>query len=151
MQSIPDGLLVTLPGPASVTVNGWELFAGPAISPAWAPEDVQAGEIGPVHALALNGGRERADGTGAYAADPALAAAAAFRDALADAVADRGIEVAPDVVSGRATEQAPVLAAVESATVAAQANYLLLHSDNKVAEVMARKLALASQNGRAHV
>ncbi|WP_262106184.1 D-alanyl-D-alanine carboxypeptidase/D-alanyl-D-alanine-endopeptidase [Arthrobacter sp. Marseille-P9274] len=120
------------------------LFAGPAISPAWAPEDVQAGEIGPVHALALNGGRERADGTGAYAADPALAAAAAFRDALADAVADRGIEVAPDVVRGRATEQAPVLAAVESATVAAQANYLLLHSDNYVAEVMARNLALAS-------
>jgi serine-type D-Ala-D-Ala carboxypeptidase/endopeptidase (penicillin-binding protein 4) len=120
------------------------LFAGPAISPAWAPEDVQAGEIGPVQALALNGGRVRADGTGAYAPDPALAAAAAFRDELADAVASRGFKVAPDVMRGRASEDAPVLAAVESATVAAQANYLLLHSDNYVAEVMARNLALAS-------
>ncbi|EMY34200.1 D-alanyl-D-alanine carboxypeptidase/D-alanyl-D-alanine-endopeptidase [Arthrobacter crystallopoietes BAB-32] len=119
-------------------------FAGPVINPAWAAADVQAGEIAPIHPIALHGGRVRSDGTGAYAPDPGLAAAQAFRDALAEAVADRGIKVEAEVERRDAADDAPVLAAVESATVGAQANYMLLHSDNYVAEVLARNLALAS-------
>ncbi|GAB4097910.1 D-alanyl-D-alanine carboxypeptidase [Sinomonas halotolerans] len=83
---------------ATVTVQFDDsLFTGPALSPAWAPEDVEAGEIGPVQALALYGGRRAPGLAGPRPSDPAKEAAAAFRNALETALAGSGMRVAPGV------------------------------------------------------
>ncbi|HEX2247124.1 MAG TPA: D-alanyl-D-alanine carboxypeptidase/D-alanyl-D-alanine-endopeptidase [Arthrobacter sp.] len=119
-------------------------YAGPTLSAAWDPADIQAGEIAPIYPLALSGGRENADGSGELVDDAALTAARAFRAALEKEMSQRGVKVASDVVRGAAPQDGVVLASVESATVAEHVNHMLQESDNYVAEVIARNTALAS-------
>lgn len=137
-------------GPVTVELDD-SLFTGPALSDAWGSADIEAGEIAPVHSLALNSawvgeapGRTRA-------ADPALAAAQAFRDCLAQYAGPAGIEVAPEVArisdSPSGTEWTQ-LAAVESATVAEQVQYMLETSDNYLSEALGRLTAGASGGER---
>lgn len=127
------------PLPRTITVRLDDtLFTGPALSPAWDPADVAAGEIAPLYALALNGARTAPGAAGPRPQDSALDAAKAFRDALAAALAGTGVTVADGVERAAAPAQATELAAVESATVAEQAASMLRESDNYVAEVLAR-------------
>lgn len=125
-------------GTVTVTVDD-TLFTGPALSPAWAEGDVEAGEIAPVHALALTSGWAA---PGVRSADPALDAGAAFRDALA-AAAD-GFSVDPELSRGTAGPEAREVAAVESATIAEQVRQMLLDSDNYAAEALGRLTAEAA-------
>ena len=128
-----------LPG-GTVTVKVDDtLFTGPDLSPAWAEGDVEAGEIAPVHALALTSGWAA---PGVRSADPALDAGAAFRDALA-AAAD-GFSVEPGLSRGTAGQGAREVAAVESATIAEQVRQMLLDSDNYAAEALGRLTADAA-------
>lgn len=121
------------------------LFTGPALSGAWNEADVAAGEIAPVHALALNSAwvDESRQG-GERSADAALAAGTAFRDALAASAEASRITVADGVNRGTAPAGSGELAAVESATVAEQVEQMLLVSDNYLAEALARSAAKAS-------
>lgn len=129
-------------GPVTVVVDD-TAYAGPVISPGWDPADVASGQVGPVYPLAMYAGRTAAGGS-TYAADPALAAGAAFRAALAKEVQGSGIKVAGTVARGTAPAKATELARVQSAPVADQIDYMLQESDNYVAEVLARNTALAS-------
>ncbi|MER2136595.1 MAG: D-alanyl-D-alanine carboxypeptidase/D-alanyl-D-alanine-endopeptidase [Arthrobacter sp.] len=138
------GNLGAAPGTVRVQVDD-TAFTGPALSPAWNEADVDAGEIAPVYSLAVNSawldesrqGGERSD-------DAALAAAAAFRSALAGAADSAGITVEEDVTRGTVPGGAREVAAAESATVAEQIEQMLLVSDNYLAEALGRSAAAAS-------
>lgn len=117
------------------------LFVGPVLNASWQPGDVQAGEIAPIYPLAVNSSwLDESKQSGARSEDAALAAAAVFREALIDA----GVDVAEGIERQAATEDAAVLASVESATVEEQVEHMLLTSDNYLAEVLARLAAHAS-------
>ena len=74
------------------------LFTGPALNPAWSPEDVAAGEVAPLFPLALNSARfDPAKTTGPRPQDAAMSAAEAFSAQLAAAAAAAGLTVAPGV------------------------------------------------------
>ena len=139
-------------GPVSVLLDD-SLFTGPSLSPAWSPEDVAAGEVAPLFPLALNSARfDPAVTTGPRPRDAAMTAAEAFAARLSAAGAGAGLTVAPGVArlpaarkpSAAAGGQAKVLAEVQSATVSQQVDLLLRTSDNYLAEVMGRMVAVAS-------
>ncbi|WP_337062377.1 D-alanyl-D-alanine carboxypeptidase/D-alanyl-D-alanine endopeptidase [Kineococcus sp. G2] len=120
------------------------LFTGAAVSPAWGAGDVAAGYVAPVAPLAVDEGRLVAGREAPRAADPALEAARTFARLLSE----RGIALAPADVDGgvaraAADPAAPVLARVESATTARQVELMLTASDNTLAEVLGRRVALA--------
>ncbi|MDQ4492389.1 D-alanyl-D-alanine carboxypeptidase [Sinomonas sp. ASV486] len=125
--------------PAAVTVRLDDtLFTGPSINPAWAKEDVDAGEIAPLYSLALNAGRSAPGAAGPRPQDSAMDAANAFRAALAKALSASGVKVADGVERAAAPRGGAELASVESATVAEQAGYALRESDNYAAETLGR-------------
>ncbi|NUP75674.1 MAG: D-alanyl-D-alanine carboxypeptidase, partial [Sinomonas sp.] len=108
------------------------LFTGPSLNPAWASEDVTVGEIAPIDPIALNVARSQPGGTGPRPLDPAMAAASAFRDALAGALGP-GVTVVDGMARGVAGGGAE-LASVTSAAVSDQIDYTLRESDNYAAE-----------------
>ncbi len=139
-------------GPLSVLLDD-SLFTGPALNPAWSPEDVAAGEVAPLFPLALNSARfAPGTTTGPRPQDAAMTAAEAFAARLAEAGAAAGIPVVPGVTRAAAPQQTAgdggnagkVLATVESATVSQQVDLLLRTSDNYLTEVMGRMVAAES-------
>ncbi|ALE04272.1 hypothetical protein AL755_00720 (plasmid) [Arthrobacter sp. ERGS1:01] len=134
-------------GPVTISVDD-TLFTGPALNPHWDSGDVEVGEIAPIYPMALYGGRSAPVAAAApRPADSALAVADAFTDALHAAGINTAGEIArakaPETPAAGTAKTAPgtVLASVSSATVAEQVQYLLVESDNYVAEVMARLVA----------
>ncbi|MFE5838318.1 D-alanyl-D-alanine carboxypeptidase/D-alanyl-D-alanine-endopeptidase [Arthrobacter sp. NPDC056493] len=123
------------------------LFTGPALNPAWSPDDVAAGETAPLFPLALNSARfDSADTTAPRPQDSAIAAGEAFAAGLKAAGAAAGLTVAPAVVrfDGKTTADAKVLAQVQSATVSQQVDLMLQTSDNYLAETLGRMTAVAA-------
>nr|WP_246314952.1 D-alanyl-D-alanine carboxypeptidase/D-alanyl-D-alanine-endopeptidase [Kineococcus aurantiacus] len=119
-------------------------FTGPATSPGWGSGDVGSGFVMPVAPLAVDEGRLAPGETAPRSADPALAAAVLFVRALTATgvtVLDQG---SGPVVRAAAAPGARQLAAVESATTAEQVEHMLTTSDNTLAEVLGRRVALAT-------
>ena len=112
------------------------LYAGAPLGPGWQPNYVADGNVAPVMALMVDGGRVR-PGRQARSTDPALAAGAA----LARLLARDG--PTPPVVRGTAPEGAAELAAVEGPPVRSLVERMLSASDNDLAESLARQVALA--------
>jgi D-alanyl-D-alanine carboxypeptidase/D-alanyl-D-alanine-endopeptidase (penicillin-binding protein 4) len=122
------------------------LFTGPALNPAWSPDDVAAGEMAPLFPLALNSARfDPADTTAPRPQDSAMASGEAFAAGLKAAGAAAGLTVAPAVVrlDGKPAADAKVLAEVRSATVSQQVDLMLQTSDNYLAETLGRMTAVA--------
>jgi serine-type D-Ala-D-Ala carboxypeptidase/endopeptidase (penicillin-binding protein 4) len=115
------------------------LFTGPAVDPDWRPAYVRNGDVGPVSALAVDGGRIK-PGLRARSDDPALFAAAEFARVLAA----RGIIVRAEPTRGEAANGAAEIAAVQSVPMAQIIEHVLLVSDNDGAEVLARHVALGT-------
>ncbi len=121
------------------------LFAGPALHPTWQQPDIDSGQIAPIYPLALNSAWLEGDNPdNERYADPALAAADAFRVALADAAKMKGLKVDDGLTRGAAPDDAERLASVESARVVDQAEHMLLVSDNYLAEALARMTAVSA-------
>ena len=114
-------------------------FSGPEVNPAWpatyVPEDV----VPPITALWVDQGRDP-DGTG-YLAQPAAAAATAFRTALRR----HGLKVRPRVTRAVAPPEAAEVATVASAPLGEIVERTLAVSDNQAAEVLARHVGLAER------
>lgn len=148
LQTLAEETLAALDpadSPFTITVDD-TLFVGPTLNAGWLPGDIAAGEIAPIYPLAINSSwiDETASG-GPRSQDAALAAATAFRDALALAGGDAGLEVEVEVTRSQApAEGGDQLAVVESATIAEQVEHMLLTSDNYLAETLARLAARAS-------
>ncbi len=109
------------------------LFQGPVIGPGWKRGYVSGGDVAPVTALMVDGGR--APGREARSLDPPVSAGLALAALL-------GNPAAP-VTRGTAPGGARVLAETEGPTVAQQVELMLTRSDNDVAESLARQVALA--------
>lgn len=120
----------------SVAYDG-SRFSGPLLGPGWKPGYVREGDVAPVTALMVDGGRVRPDRRARYP-DPAAAAARAFGARLAA----HGITVrgAPRPAPTVASATAP-LAAVSSPPVAALVARMLTTSDNDLAEALGREVA----------
>lgn len=111
------------------------LFAGPAVSPNWAGEDVPSSYAAPITAAMLDGARD-APSTATRSVDPAGAAGRALA---------RELGVPPTAVGvGRATAAARALATVQSPPLSAVVEQMLEQSDNVIAECLARQVALAT-------
>ena len=114
------------------------LFAGPAVSPDWRTSYVPDNVVSPISALWVDEGRSQ----GGYfrSADPALAAAASFAEALER----RGIDVRGAPREEQVADDAQELAAVQGAPLAQVVQHVLEASDNEGAEVLFRQAALAT-------
>jgi serine-type D-Ala-D-Ala carboxypeptidase/endopeptidase (penicillin-binding protein 4) len=111
-------------------------YQGPTLQPSWDQADVEGGFVAPVEPLMLDGGR--ADPTkqdGPRLADPALAAGRALAGLLG---------ANPDAVAeGSAAPGATALASVTSAPISELVEHTIRTSDNMLAEVLAREVAIA--------
>jgi serine-type D-Ala-D-Ala carboxypeptidase/endopeptidase (penicillin-binding protein 4) len=111
------------------------LFAGPTISPDWAAEDVPSDYAGAITAVMADGGRA-APTDGIRSAEPDLAAGTELAAALKVPAAQ--------VARGKAPAAAKVLATVQSPPLSDLVGQMLQTSDNVIAEVLARQVAVAS-------
>lgn len=127
-------------GPVEVVVDD-SLFTGPRYTPGWGGIDFDF--VMPVGPLAVDAGVGTAGG---YVSDPGLAAGEAFGRALADV----GVEAAGEVTRGAAPDGGTELAAVSSAPMADIVAYMLSVSENSVAEVLGRLVALAGDEEPDH-
>ncbi|WP_018352298.1 D-alanyl-D-alanine carboxypeptidase/D-alanyl-D-alanine endopeptidase [Longispora albida] len=119
-----------------VIVDG-TLFPGPAAGPGWLPADLTEGWVTNVTALATDGARvdpKGGKGTPRHL-DASAVAGAQFAKLL-------GLP-ASAVSTGKAAPEAKELGKVYSPTIARLVEYSLTTSDNMVAEVLARQVALA--------
>jgi len=114
-----------------VLVDG-SLFTGPAVEPSWAPEDSPSSYGCPITAAMVDGGRDQPDAV-ILSATPDLAAGRALASALGGAAVSRG----------SAPPGARQLGAERSAPVGVLVEQMLRNSDNIIAEVLGRQVALA--------
>lgn len=108
------------------------LFTGATTAPGWAPEDSPSSYACPITAAMVDAGRDTPDAA-LRSATPDLAAGRALATALGGA----------DVSLGQAPNGARELATVPSAPVGVLVEQMLRDSDNVIAEVLARQVALA--------
>jgi D-alanyl-D-alanine carboxypeptidase/D-alanyl-D-alanine-endopeptidase (penicillin-binding protein 4) len=109
------------------------LFTGPAVSPAWAPEDVPSSYGSAITAVMSDGGRPTPHAV-IRSAQPDLAAGHELADAL-------GQSSLP--VSRGSGGTGRVLASVRSAPLSVLIEQMLQESDNVIAECLARQVAIA--------
>lgn len=110
------------------------LFTGPTINPAWR-RTYLGGEVGGITALSVDHGGSQAYG---YSRDPSKQAAEQFKKALAK----RGIKV--NGKPARGAKSGAQLAVRQGDTLREIVEYTLQHSDNQLAEILARHVGLAS-------
>src|SRR6185437_14449179 len=114
------------------------LFTGDVLGPSWDPDTATGGYGSPITALMTDGARvnpKRVTGGTQRYAKPDLAAAQAFARLLGVAV--------QSVVPGKKPDGAKELGRVESAPLLRIVEFMLAESDNVVAEMMARQVAIA--------
>lgn len=114
------------------------LWEGPRLAPRWEDRDLIEGWGMPMAPLAIDLGK--ISGQLARSTDPAGDAARA----VADALADHGIEMTGEVRTEPAPDSAQVLGTVESAPLREIVEYMLVYSDNVLAEGIGRLAAVSS-------
>lgn len=127
----------TTPSTVTVRVDA-SLFAGPAVSPDWPASYVGSGVVSPVSALSVDQGRVSA-GSAARERDPAVAAGRDFARLLTA----RGVAVTGPVTRTTVQPGATALAEVSSPTIAELVEATLATSDNDLAEVLLRLVAVS--------
>jgi D-alanyl-D-alanine carboxypeptidase/D-alanyl-D-alanine-endopeptidase (penicillin-binding protein 4) len=118
------------------------LYAGPLLGPGWRPAYVTSGDVAPVMALMVDGGRTAlpplvGPSRAPRHSDPSLAAGRSLAALL-------GVPKAV-VVRGRATADARALAEVTSPRVPQLVEAMLTRSDNDLAEALVRQIAIAKR------
>jgi D-alanyl-D-alanine carboxypeptidase/D-alanyl-D-alanine-endopeptidase (penicillin-binding protein 4) len=122
------------PGLQRVVVDD-SLFTGPTISPDWGTEDVPTDYAGAITAVMADGARANPT-DGIRSADPDLAAGSELAAAL-------GVPGA-QVTRGKAPASTKVLGTVDSPPLSDLIGQMLQDSDNVIAEVLARHVAIAT-------
>ena len=118
--------------PSEIVVDD-SLFAGPSVAPQWDAGDAPSEYGAPITALMADGGRATPAAT-VRSGTPDLAAGQALAKALGGGI---------PVVRGTAPHAAAVLATVRSAPLETLVTQMLQDSDNVIADVLARQVALA--------
>ncbi len=119
--------------PVSRVIVDGSAFTGPATAAGWAPEDTPSGYASPITAAMVDGGRDTPDAAVRSGA-PDLAAGNALATALGGAAVGRGT----------APAGAKPLGEVRSAPVDVLVEQMLRDSDNVIAEVLTRQVAIAA-------
>jgi D-alanyl-D-alanine carboxypeptidase/D-alanyl-D-alanine-endopeptidase (penicillin-binding protein 4) len=113
-------------------------FSGPSLAPGWDPADIQGGDVAPIEAIMVDGGRvQPLTPESVRSVTPALDAGVVLANALN--VDPRAVTMASTPV--RDGQQ---IAAVQSAPLIARLTEMMAHSDNVMAECIAREVAKAS-------
>lgn len=115
-----------------------DLWEGPRMAPRWDEQELNEGWTIRMTPLALN--LAKIDGQLARSSEPARDVA----EALTDGLAEHGIEVTGEIRFAPTPESAPTLGTVESAPLAELAEYMLVYSDNVLAESLGRLVAVES-------
>ncbi|MGY1724586.1 D-alanyl-D-alanine carboxypeptidase/D-alanyl-D-alanine endopeptidase [Blastococcus sp. SYSU DS0533] len=136
MADLATQVVAALPAGTAVTrvVVDSSLFSGPLTASGWGPGDAPSSYAAPITATAVDGARV-GPGATARSGQPGIDAGAALADALGAPGAA--------VVLGQAPAGARTLGTVESAPVARLVEQALSQSDNVLAEVLARHVALS--------
>ena len=122
------------------------IFPSDALNPVWDPEDISAGFVTGVRPLAFYSHYSPGEKGTSTENRPQDAATQVQQYAL-DQLNALGKEHGITFVAGKEQKAEPAaseLAAVESATVAEQAAYMMTESDNMLAETLARNAAVAA-------
>jgi D-alanyl-D-alanine carboxypeptidase/D-alanyl-D-alanine-endopeptidase (penicillin-binding protein 4) len=124
------------------------LYTGPGMAPGWPNAYITTGNVTPISSLEVDQGRLTTGGAPEDAddpvnfrprsADPASVAASAFAGYLTS----DGISVAGPPSAGTAPARAAVLGSVSSPPVSAIVEWMLLESNNVIAENLARHVAV---------
>jgi serine-type D-Ala-D-Ala carboxypeptidase/endopeptidase (penicillin-binding protein 4) len=136
LTALADAVRAASPTPVRRVLVDTSRYSGPTLATGWDPVDVPGGYVAPIEPLMLDGGREdpRVQ-DGPRVSDPALTAGRALAGLLG---AD-----ADEVASGTASSQAAVLGSVSSAPIADLVEHTVRTSDNVLAEVLAREVAIS--------
>jgi D-alanyl-D-alanine carboxypeptidase/D-alanyl-D-alanine-endopeptidase (penicillin-binding protein 4) len=138
--------------PTKVLVDS-SLFTGPTANPRWAPADVTSGQVSNITALMADGGRtnpKKVSTPSNRFAAPDLAAGQAFAKLLGlpaaavsrgSAPADSGASAVPSTAPGA---PGALLGAVKSPPLLRILEIMLTASDNVIAEMLSRQVALAT-------
>lgn len=127
------------------------LYSGDGVNPAWSQGLLDGGYISQVQPLATYGGRPEPGTAEERVSDPAQLAAQRFQSALDERIRDSGAaltltvrESVPQTDLPRdLVEDAESVGEVLSAPLHEQVDYMLAHSDNQLAEALARNAAYA--------
>ncbi|WIB60877.1 D-alanyl-D-alanine carboxypeptidase [Curtobacterium sp. MCLR17_007] len=130
------------PAPIEVVRVDTDLFDGPAWHPSWTESARTSGSVSNITALMVDGDRD--DPTEAYS----LRSTGAVTRAATSFAALLGPDVRVETTSVTPSTGARTLGTVRSATVSELVGTLLTHSDDTLAEVLARHVAIAEGAGR---
>jgi len=132
----------TSPGlPLTIRADGTRYADFPSWDPSWRSGSASLGFIAPVTALQVDGDRDQPSvRLSPRSMNPESRATIWFAEALRAAAPDRQVFVGEP---GRAPSDGRVLATVESAPLEELVRIMLVDSDNSLAEVIAREIALA--------
>jgi len=126
------------------------LYRGPGLAPGWKASYVSTGNVTPIQSLEVDQGRLTASGAPQDADDPhnfgprTLTPAADAAHAFAGFLARDGIRVRGPVSQTVARPGSPALARVTSPTIAQMVQWMLMESNNVIAENLARQVAIAT-------
>lgn len=135
LTALADAVRKATPVPVRRVLVDTSRYRGPAMQATWDPVDVDGGFVTPIEPLMLDGGRkDPAEPDGARVFDPALTAGRALAGLLGAA--------AGSVAEGTAAPGATVLGKVASAPVADLVEHTIRTSDNVLAEMLAREVAI---------
>ena len=134
LTELADAVKKKAPGPIRRVLVDTSRYTADGLAPGWSAGDVAAGFITPIEPVMLDGGRiDPKLPDGPRVSDPAMTAGRALADALGVVEVEKGT-AAPDATG---------IAAVGSAPVSELAEHALRTSDNVLAEVLAREVAIA--------
>jgi serine-type D-Ala-D-Ala carboxypeptidase/endopeptidase (penicillin-binding protein 4) len=135
LTALADAVRKAAKAPVRHVLVDTSRYKGATLQGSWVPADVPGGFVAPIEPVMLDGGR--ADPTkqdGPRVADPALTSGRALAGLLG---ADTGT-----VATGTAAPDATVLGTVVSAPISDLVEHTIRTSDNVLAEVLAREVAI---------
>ncbi len=125
--------------PLTKVILDSSMFGGPEWQPSWETKELWDGYMPPITALQVDGDRDNPyNNTSTRSEDPIGRAGSAFADALGGGVS---------IERGTAPADAAQLAAVQSQPVSTLIQQTLIVSDNAIAEMLARLVAVESGAG----
>ncbi len=136
LDTLADAVRAARTSPVRTVYYDLSRYRGDVLAPGWLPADVPGGFVAPIVATMLDGGRvDPTAQDGSRVAAPAQAAAAGLAQRLG---------ASPEtVMPGPAPPGAAVLGEVSSVPISELVEQMLRSSDNVLAEVLAREVAVA--------